>query len=112
MGAWSFLIVAVGGFVGGVIRYVLTSVMGTLWGIATANSVACFLVGAASTHGALNLVVTTGIAAALSTWPALAAELGRELHERRYFLFAFYLVANLALGHVAAFIGSQLAVPG
>ncbi len=111
MVGWSFLIVAAGGFAGGIIRYVLTSALGNLWGIAMANSLACFLVGAGTTHGALNLIVTAGVAAALSTWPALAAELGRELKSGRYLLFAFYLGANLALGNFAAYLGELAAAP-
>ena len=107
----SFLIVATGGFIGGIIRYVLTSLLGNLWGIATANALACFLVGEGTTHGALNLVITAGVAAALSTWPALAAELGHELKSGRYLLFTFYLVANLALGNLAAYLGGVFAAP-
>ena len=103
-----FLWVSLGGFIGGVTRYVLFGVLGPRWGILIANSVGCFLIGAAHLTNAFDLTIAIGGAAALSTWPALAAECGHLIKTKNYMGFVLYLGLCLAVGHLAAFTGHQI----
>ena len=82
----AILAVALGGFLGGVLRSLLAGWPGGLRGTFTANLVAVVVLGLTLGYGGLPaLAAGVGFAGALSTWSTLAREIGdllQALHRR------------------------------
>ncbi|MDY6049991.1 MAG: CrcB family protein [Corynebacterium sp.] len=103
------LAVGIGAVAGSIVRYILTLIFGTgMVVVLLINSVGCLLIGVAHLSNYFDLTIAIGGAAALSTWPALAAECGHLIKSRQYLTFVGYLVLCLAGGHLAAFLGTQI----
>lgn len=99
------LAVGFGGFLGGLVRGVLSRWPGGLHGTFTANLMATIVLGVVVGAGELVfLAVGTGFAGALSTWSTLARELGQLLKERQWRLLAGYASATLTAGLAVAWL--------
>lgn len=100
-----------GGFVGGVLRYLLSRLLPGSPGTFAANMLGCLALGL--TMGFLHLTQTAsadlvyataaaGLAGGLSTWSTLTRELGDMLKAKRYRDFCVYLLASVAIGIIFA----------
>ncbi|WP_313286640.1 fluoride efflux transporter FluC [Corynebacterium vitaeruminis] len=105
------LAIALGGFLGGILRYLLSKTLPALWGTFAANAAACLLLGyasAASLSPAVTALLGTGIAGALSTWSTLAKELGGLGKSRSYRRLGVYLVGTVLVGVACVMLGRAL----
>ncbi|MEX3517008.1 CrcB family protein [Corynebacterium camporealensis] len=104
-----------GGFVGGVLRYLLSRLLPGSPGTFAANMLGCLALGL--TMGFLHLTQTAsadlvyataaaGLAGGLSTWSTLARELGDMLKAKRYRDLCVYLLASVAIGIICAARGT------
>ncbi|GAB2517256.1 Putative fluoride ion transporter CrcB [Corynebacterium atrinae] len=102
----ALLLVAAGGFLGGLGRWALSRWPGGLVGTWTANVLACVVVGAVvAKHDATGLLWGTGFAGALSTWSTLARELGELVKRRRWRTVILYAAATLSAGLAGVGLG-------
>ncbi|GAA1475208.1 CrcB family protein [Corynebacterium felinum] len=99
--------VAVAGCAGGMLRYVLSTVLVKPAGTYLANSLACIVAAASAAHPSL-LWVGCGFAGALSTWSSVAGELSTLLRQGKAGFAALYLLATLLTGVMAYALVSQL----
>ncbi|MBZ8178192.1 hypothetical protein GSS88_10395 [Corynebacterium sp. 3HC-13] len=107
----AIICVAIGGALGGIVRWLLKKYPGGYLGTFIANMAACALLGWASTKPTssfLFVTLGTGIAGALSTWSTLAAELGQLWQHRKYPHLAGYLLASVVGGMGLALVGIHL----
>lgn len=100
------LLVAAGGALGGIGRYLLSRLpRGTL----IANTFACLLLGLSMRFDATQaLLLGAGIAGALSTWSTFAGELADLIEAKRFGKAAGYFVSSVVLGSLALWIGMGL----
>ncbi|MDO5671080.1 MAG: CrcB family protein [Corynebacterium sp.] len=99
------LLVAAGGFCGGLMRHLLVLWPGGLRGTFAANLLAVVVLGMSLGHGeVLALAAGVGFAGALSTWSTLAWEIGELLQGRRFRLAAGYTSATLIAGLAVAWL--------
>lgn len=100
------LLVAAGGALGGVGRYLLSHLpRGTL----IANTIACLLLGLSTRFDATQaLLLGAGIAGALSTWSTFAGELADLIEAKHFARAAGYLVSSVVLGSLALWAGMWL----
>lgn len=108
----SFVMVAAGAFLGGVLRWALTRLLPARRGTLTANTLACLVAGIVI-GSALPVLETallvTGFCGALSTWSTLARELGELISKRDWGGLVAYGGTTLVLGIVAIQVGLRLA---
>lgn len=98
--------VFLGGALGGVTRWWISSALPPRKGTFTANAAASMVLGFTVAMAPLWAVfVGTGFAGALSTWSTLAKEAGTLLKERRYTQCLKYLLWTLAVGVAFAGLG-------
>ena len=101
----AILAVGLGGFLGGLVRGILTRWPGGLRGTFTANLAATVVLGVVIGAGELTFLAWgTGFAGALSTWSTLARELGQLLKDRRWRLLSGYVSATLTAGLAVAWL--------
>jgi CrcB protein len=95
--------------VGSVIRYLLSKWNGYLhWGILTANVIASFIAGWASTHFTDDTSVAllvVGLAGGLSTFSSWAAGTVHLAAKNKLFAPIAYMLATLILSSTAAYLG-------
>ena len=116
------LIVGVGSFVGGALRYILSvglSKLGRLWafpiGIMVINILGCFLIGVlygyfkskASTDPVLPLLLMTGVLGGFTTFSTFSFETVQLLQQNEWLKAAFYVVGSVGLGVVACYLGMR-----
>lgn len=126
MTTWlNLLLVAVGGAVGSVLRYLLMlaaiSIPGgsTPWGTLAANLIGCAGIAAVMEYGLveggisprLSLAVRVGLLGGLTTFSTFAAESMTLLGTGRGFSAAVYMIANI-VGGLAIFWGMSSLVRG
>ena len=114
------LIVGVGSFAGGVLRYILSvglSKLGRLWafpiGIIVINVLGCFLIGVlygyfkskATTDPVLPLLLMTGVLGGFTTFSTFSFETVQLLQQNEWLKAAFYVVGSVGLGVVACYWG-------
>ena len=114
------LIVGVGSFAGGVLRYILSvglSKLGRLWafpiGIMVINVLGCFLIGVlygyfkskATTDPVLPLLLMTGVLGGFTTFSTFSFETVQLLQQNEWLKAAFYVVGSVGLGVVACYWG-------
>lgn len=114
------LIVGVGSFAGGVLRYILSvglSKLGRLWafpiGIMVINILGCFLIGVlygyfkskATTDPVLPLLLMTGVLGGFTTFSTFSFETVQLLQQNEWLKAAFYVVGSVGLGVVACYWG-------
>lgn len=108
----SFVMVAAGAFLGGVLRWALTRLLPARRGTLTANTLACLVAGIVI-GSALPVLETAllvaGFCGALSTWSTLARELGELISKRDWGGLVSYGSITLVLGIVAVQVGLRLA---
>lgn len=103
--------VAVGGFLGGMLRLLLSRKLPPLWGTLTANTIASFLLAFSASLPLRPITMagaSAGLCGALSTWSTLSREVGERLRDSRRVALV-YLSGTLLLGALAAWAGSQFA---
>lgn len=104
--ALALLLVAAGGALGGVCRWLLARIPAPRVGTFVANVAAAGVLGfAVAAPGAWPLVAGTGFAGALSTWSTLAKELGTLITKRDYRACARYALLTALVGTAAAAMG-------
>ena len=111
------LIVGVGSFTGGALRYILSvglSKLGRLWafpiGIMVINVLGCFLIGVlygyfkskVTTDPVLPLLLMTGVLGGFSTFSFETVQL---LQQNEWLKAALYVVGSVGLGVVACYWG-------
>ena len=116
------LIVGVGSFVGGALRYILSvglSKLGRLWafpiGIMVINILGCFLIGVlygyfkskASTDPVLPLLLMTGVLGGFTTFSTFSFETVQLLQQNEWLKAALYVVGSVGLGVVACYLGMR-----
>ena len=114
------LIVGVGSFAGGVLRYILSvglSKLGRLWafpiGIMLINILGCFLIGVlygyfkskATTDPVLPLLLMTGVLGGFTTFSTFSFETVQLLQQNEWLKAAFYVVGSVGLGVAACYLG-------
>lgn len=113
LGAY-ILPVAVGGFLGGVIRFGFSRLIPGRYGTFAANIVACAIFGLTmglshSGHQVWAVFATTGLAGGMSTWSTLAAECGELVRAKKYWTLTKYLGLTVAAGIIVAWRGAMWA---
>lgn len=116
------LIVGVGSFAGGALRYILSvelSKLGRLWafpiGIMVINILGCFLIGVlygyfkskATTDPILPLLLMTGVLGGFTTFSTFSFETVQLLQQNEWLKAAFYVVGSVGLGVVACYLGMR-----
>ena len=116
------LIVGVGSFGGGALRYILSvglSKLGRLWafpiGIRVINVLGCFLIGVlygyfkskATTDPVLPLLLMTGVLGGFTTFSTFSFETVQLLQQNEWLKAAFYVVGSVGLGVVACYLGMR-----
>ena len=114
------LIVGVGSFAGGVLRYILSvglSKLGRLWafpiGIMLINILGCFLIGVlygyfkskATTDPVLPLLLMTGVLGSFTTFSTFSFETVQLLQQNEWLKAVLYVVGSVGLGVVACYLG-------
>ena len=116
------LIVGVGSFAGGALRYILSvglSKLGRLWafpiGIMLINILGCFLIGVfygyfkskATTDPVLPLLLMTGVLGGFTTFSTFSFETIQLLQQNEWLKAALYVVGSVGLGVAACFLGMR-----
>ena len=116
------LIVGVGSFAGGVLRYILSvglSKLGRLWafpiGIMLINILGCFLIGVlygyfkskATTDPVLPLLLMTGVLGGFTTFSTFSFETIQLLQQNEWLKAALYVVGSVGLGVAACYWGMR-----
>ena len=116
------LIVGVGSFAGGVLRYILSvglSKLGRLWafpiGIMVINILGCFLIGVlygyfkskATTDPVLPLLLMTGVLGGFTTFSTFSFETVQLLQQNEWLKAALYVVGSVGLGVVGCYLGMR-----
>ena len=116
------LIVGVGSFAGGVLRYILSvglSKLGRLWafpiGIMIVNILGCFLIGVlygyfkskATTDPVLPLLLMTGVLGGFTTFSTFSFETIQLLQQNEWLKAVLYVVGSVGLGVVACYLGMR-----
>ena len=116
------LIVGVGSFAGGVLRYILSvglSKLGRLWafpiGIMLINILGCFLIGVlygyfkskATTDPVLPLLLMTGVLGGFTTFSTFSFETVQLLQQNEWLKAALYVVGSVGLGVAACYWGMR-----
>ena len=116
------LIVGIGSFAGGVLRYILSvglSKLGRLWafpiGIMVINILGCFLIGVlygyfkskATTDPVLPLLLMTGVLGGFTTFSTFSFETIQLLQQNEWLKAAFYVVGSVGLGVVVCYLGMR-----
>ena len=116
------LIVGVGSFAGGVLRYILSvglSKLGRLWafpiGIMLINILGCFLIGVlygyfkskATTDPVLPLLLMTGVLGGFTTFSTFSFETIQLLQQNEWLKAALYVVGSVGVGVVACYLGMR-----
>jgi CrcB protein len=108
----SLLIVGTGSFIGGAMRYLLSTYMknicsqGFPWGTLAANLLGCFLFGIffaifsknSSTYSTLYLLLTTGICGGFTTFSTFANESVQMLQNGNIAGFTGYVATSILFG--------------
>ena len=116
------LIVGVGSFGGGALRYILSvglSKLGRLWafpiGIMVINILGCFLIGVlygyfkskATTDPVLPLLLMTGILGGFTTFSTFSFETIQLLQQNEWLKAALYVVGSVGVGVAACYLGMR-----
>ena len=116
------LIVGVGSFAGGVLRYILSvglSKLGRLWafpiGIMVINILGCFLIGVlygyfkskATTDPVLPLLLMTGVLGGFTTFSTFSFETIQLLQQNEWLKAALYVVGSGGVGVAACYLGMR-----
>lgn len=108
----SLLLVGVGSFLGGVLRYYISTLLKSCsgfqfpWGTLAVNLAGCFVFGVlfalfnrfSSTENSFYLLLTTGVCGGFTTFSAFAHESVQMLQSGNYYMFAGYLLASVIWG--------------
>lgn len=118
----SLLIVGAGSFIGGAIRYLLSTFMknvcgpGFPWGTLSVNLLGCFLFGIIfaifsknnSTGNTLYLLLTTGICGGFTTFSTFAHESVQMLQHGNTFGFIGYVATSIIAGLAFMALGYRI----
>ena len=118
----SALIVGIGSFFGGSLRYLISIFMksssnqGFPWGTLTVNLLGCFLIGIiyglfskySSINSTLCLLLTTGLCGGFTTFSTFANESITMLHNGNIGTFISYIAASLIIGILLVALGYWL----
>ena len=116
------LIVGVGSFAGGALRYILSvglSKLGRLWafpiGIMLINILGCFLIGVlygyfkskATTDPVLPLLLMTGVLGGFTTFSTFSFETIQLLQQNEWLKAVLYVVGSVGVGVAACYLGMR-----
>ncbi len=112
----NFLLVSLGGAIGSVLRYAFSYwFKSAFFPLATflVNFIGCFVIGAVLGYTVRNedfsaawrLFLVTGICGGFTTYSAFSIEMLTLLQQNRFGTFAIYLLATVALGLLASWLG-------
>ncbi len=115
-----FMIVGLGSFLGGGLRYVVSRLLpvaaGFPLGTFTVNVVGCFLIGllyglkwdGGWMSPTTRLLLTTGFCGGFTTFSTFINECGTLAKDGNMLMPAMYLLASLAVGFIALLLGNWL----
>ena len=116
------LIVGVGSFAGGALRYILSVgliKLGRLWafpiGIMLVNVLGCFLIGVlygyfkskATTDPLLPLLLMTGVLGGFTTFSTFSFETVQLFQQNEWLKAALYVVGSVGVGVAACYLGMR-----
>ena len=115
----SLLIVGAGSFLGGALRYYLSTIIknccgqGFPWGTLAVNLLGCFVIGMlfalfhrlGTPHSSWCLLLTTGVCGGFTTFSTFANESVLMLQNGNIALFASYIAASIILGLALVALG-------
>ena len=115
----SIFIVGIGSFIGGAIRYIISTLMKTScntflpWGTLAVNLIGCFIIGAlyalfskhTSTSNSLFLLLTTGFCGGFTTFSTFANESLQMLQNGNIGGFITYILLSLIAGLALVALG-------
>ena len=115
----SIFIVGIGSFIGGAIRYIISTLMKSSsntflpWGTLTVNLIGCFIIGAlyalfskhTSTSNSLFLLLTTGFCGGFTTFSTFANEGLQMLQNGNISGFITYILLSLIAGLALVALG-------
>lgn len=115
----NFLLIAIGGAIGSVARYITASYFTKIipaefpYGTFIVNIIGCFIIGAvyalSESYSWLTpqwrLFLATGVCGGFTTFSSFSYENLKLLQQGNYFVFAAYSIASFLLGLLAVFIG-------
>lgn len=115
----NFLVVALGGALGSVLRYIFTLAIGSRtfpWPTLTVNIIGSFLIGIILAFSIREesflynwkLFLATGLCGGFTTFSAFSLENMTLLQNGKYGLAIFYIAASVILGIAAAFAGFRM----
>lgn len=118
----NILLVGLGSFVGGVLRYLISlllrpSMGGFPWGTFVVNIVGCLLIGALwgamgrwpNFSSRISLLIGMGFCGGFTTFSTFSKESLALLQAGSYGLFAAYVFCSIAVGILAVTLGFMLA---
>ena len=119
----SLLIVGTGSFIGGAMRYLLTTLMksvygqGFPWGTLMVNLLGCFLFGmlfavfgkSSATDNTLYLLLTTGVCGGFTTFSTFANESVQMLQQGNTWGFVGYVATSVVAGLALIALGYGVA---
>ena len=118
----NILLVGLGSFVGGVLRYLISlllrpSMGGFPWGTFVVNIVGCLLIGALwgamgrwpNSSSRISLLIGMGFCGGFTTFSTFSKESLALLQAGSYGLFAAYVFGSIAVGILAVTLGFILA---
>lgn len=88
------ILIFLGAFLGGSLRYALSQYIGGYKATFCANMLACFIISLCSGH----VLFTVGLAGALSTWSTLAKEIGILIEQKKYYYALIYILLSIMGG--------------
>lgn len=102
----AILLVAAGGFCGGLGRWGLTKVLPERVAILTANVVGSFILGAGvGAPGLWPLALAVGVGGGMSTWSTFANQVGELVDKRHLGTATRYITLTVILSVIAAWRG-------
>ena len=115
------LIVGLGSFAGGALRYILSvgfSKIGRLWafpiGIMLVNVLGCFLIGVLygyfkdkTASATLPLLLMTGVLGGFTTFSTFSLETVQLLQQNEWLKAALYVVGSVGVGVAACYLGMR-----
>ena len=110
------LLIASGGAMGSVVRYLLQKALNTSFpvGTLTVNIIGCFLIGwlwalsGKNLNDAMRLFLMTGFCGGFTTFSAFSLEGVQMITTGRWLFFSVYVLASVAGGLLATFLSYKI----
>jgi CrcB protein len=106
-------LIALGGALGSVLRYLMVAAVGAPWGTAAVNVLGSFTIGALfvliDTRAGWQLFLMTGLLGGFTTFSAFSLDSLKLIQQGQPLAAALYVLASVALSMIAVALGVALA---